>query len=81
MKIGTIIRNDWAGDKNPGKYFVYCGIVGKYATGVYVENGKLVDIKFNKYAFKNDGKFVDVGHCDFIGYIKGELDDIKDGRV
>jgi hypothetical protein len=73
MKIGTIIRNDWAGDRNPTKYFIYTGISGEYATGIALNNGNIKRLRFGKKDFVNDGKFVPVGYCGFADLIKADL--------
>ena len=40
MKIGTILKNNWAGKGNPIKYFIYLGTSGDYIKGLYCVDGK-----------------------------------------
>lgn len=73
MKIGTIIVNHWAGKGNPGKYFIYTGIKGKYATGIYFYENKLHKSKYSKEDFINSGKFEPTGYCNGFDIMKEDL--------
>ncbi len=73
MKIGTIINNHWAGDSNPGKYFIYTGIVGEYGTGVYLDNGELKKIKYYKRDIQRSEEFEPIGYCKAFDIMKEDL--------
>ena len=72
MNLGDIVRNDWAGDGNPIKYFIYTGISGRYATGLYVSGNEIRPVRYYKEEMKTD-KFVVVGHCNYRDVIIGDL--------
>lgn len=78
MKLGTIIKNNWAGSKNPTKYFVYTGVKGEHATGMCVVNGKIETQNYYKRDVLNDREnFEIVGYCDYIEFIKNALENAK----
>lgn len=74
MKIGTIIKNNWAGDKNPSKYFIYTGIEGKYATGLSLVGGKLKKVKYYKRDFDGKEAFETVGYSKGFDMLKESLE-------
>lgn len=76
MKIGTIVVNHWAGDGNPSKYFIYTGTKGKYATGIFLNNGNLEKINYYANDFKNREVFEPVGYCNGFDIIKEDLKSI-----
>lgn len=76
MKTGTIINNHWAGDSNPIKYFIYAGIEGKYAVGIYLDNGGLKKVKYDKSDVLNSDKFEPVGYCKAFNIMKEDLKNI-----
>lgn len=73
MKIGTIICNHWAGDKNPYKYFIYLGIEGKYAKGVALYRNKLEKVSYYARDFNNREVFEPVGYCEGLEIMKKDL--------
>jgi hypothetical protein len=73
MKIGTIIKNEWASDGNPTQYSIYTGVKGKYATGLVFVNGRLEPIRYYKKDFSDETKFVPVGYCNGFDIIKQAL--------
>lgn len=77
MRIGTIVKNGWAGEGNPLKYFIYTGVSGKYATGISLENGRLIKIRYYKKDLKEtrDGEdvFQIVGYSTGIDLLKEDL--------
>ena len=83
MKIGTIIKNNWASEGNPAKYFIYTGIEGKYATGVCLAPaGRLEKVLYYKddfrdaYTHEGEKVFESVGYCDGFDIIKADLQSI-----
>ena len=80
MRIGTIIRNDWASDRNPIKFFIYDGVAGKYINGLAIVDGKIERIQYYKKDFAESGKFVEVGFCDFKQYIKNHLEEARENN-
>lgn len=73
MKCGDVVRNGWAGERNPGKFFVYIGRSGKYAKGIAF-NGK-GNLQWNEYysdSLKTDMYQV-VGHVPIREIIKQAL--------
>ncbi len=78
VKIGTIVLNHWAGEGNPSKYFIYTGIKGKYATGIFLNNGKLETANYYKKDLLDSGKFEPVGYCNGFDIMKEDLKSILD---
>ena len=76
MKIGTIVLNHWAGQNNPAKYFIYTGIKGKYATGIFLNNGKLERVTCYATDFRNKEIFEPVGYCKGFDIMKEDLKSI-----
>ena len=77
MKIGTIINNHYAGYGNPSKYFIYTGIVGDLATGIYLDGHKLKQTRYTKNDFQNSGKFEKVGYSETFDIAKNDLEKFK----
>lgn len=75
MKIGTIIKNHWAGgENNPARYFIYTGIKGRYVTGICLEGNRLGKIEFYKSDVKkNPETFETVGYCKAFDIMKEDL--------
>lgn len=72
MRIGDIVRNDWASDKNPIRFFIYTGIKGKYAFGICVTENGIEETRYYKEDVETD-KFVVVGRCEYQDLIKKDL--------
>jgi len=66
MKLGTIVENPWAGDKNPSKRGVY---IGNNKTLHYI-NGRFVQCEYDKKIFK---QFKILGLCDEYEAFKSAL--------
>jgi len=74
MKIGTIIRNHWAGKDNPMRYFIYLGTSGNYVNGVAINSsGKLYKCSYRKHDFDKRNIFEPVGYCEGIEIMKNDL--------
>lgn len=73
VKIGTIIKNKWAGEGNPGRYFIYTGIKGDYATGFYIKNNNVKKIDFYKGDFQKRDIFIEVGFSNYMDIAKNDL--------
>ena len=74
MKCGDIVRNHWAGERNPTRYFIYLKNNGKYSEVINFDGKKLRRGKYYNSSFKeNPDKFVVVGHINLIGFIKTPL--------
>lgn len=71
MKIGTIINNQFAGENNPTKYFIYTGVVGRFATGICFVDGKIEKMKFDKKRLNN--YLEPIGYCKAFDIIKEDL--------
>ena len=76
VKLGTIIKNKWAGEGNPSKYFIYTGIKGDYATGFYIKNNVAKKIKFYKKDFQKEAIFVEVGFSNYMEIAKNDLAEV-----
>lgn len=74
MKKGTIIRNHWAGENNPGRYFIYMGISGRYAVGIQYIDGKLQKVNYYKSDFADKEKFEPVGYCNAFDVMKADIE-------
>ena len=78
FKRGDIIRNRWAGEKNPTRFFVIWKIYGKRVSVIELINGRL---NFEGYSYNNvyelfhDGQpaFVKVGQTRAFELMKEEL--------
>ena len=77
MRVGTIIKNNWASKENPNKYFIYAGTKGIYANGLCVEKGKVVNVRIYKTDIDDERMFERIGYCDYIGYLKEEIEKAK----
>lgn len=73
MKVGAIIRNHWAGDSNPVRYFIYTGIKGRYATGIYLSDNKLTTVDYLAKDFEDRETFEVVGYCSGFSIMKADL--------
>ncbi len=74
MKKGTIIKNHWAGDNNPGRYSIYLGTTaGRYVNVLMLQSGKLVKGQFYKSDFENQEVFEIVGHSTGFEVLKNDL--------
>lgn|GEM_PF-1970610 len=74
MKCGDIVRNYWAGDKNPTRYFVYLKNEGKYTSAISFDGKRLRKAQYySDHIKKEPDKFVVVGYIDLIDYIKAPL--------
>lgn len=73
MKVGTIIRNHWAGDRNPTRFFIYLGSSGKYVNGLGLVNGRLEKVRFYKSDFKDKNMFEIVGYSTGIDVLKNDI--------
>ena len=78
MKIGTIICNHWAGENNPVKYFIYTGIKNGYGTGLYLQDGKLIELRVYKKDIEEAANFEPIGISKGFEVIKDELRTLKD---
>lgn len=78
FKQGDILRNRWAGEKNPIRYFIVWKIYGKKVAVVELINNRL---NFNKSSYRDvyelyhDGKpaFVKVGHTGAFELMREDL--------
>ena len=66
LKCGDIIKNSWASDRNPTRYFIFIEYSGKYAKCITL-TGKGSAVRWARYyasELKNnsDGAFEVVGH-------------------
>ncbi len=74
MKIGTVVKNHYAGKNNPTKYFIYLGISGKYADVIDIHcDGKLHKGRYYKESLKDKTKYEEVGYCNFLDIAKQTL--------
>ena len=81
FKQGDIIRNRWAGEENPTRFFVIWKIYGKRASVIELINGRLY---FEWYSYNNvyelfhDGQpaFVKVGQTRAFELMKQDLEDV-----
>ncbi len=80
MKIGTIIKNHWAGYKNPIRFFIYTGIQGSYATGIYLDSGRLGKTRHYKHDIQDKSKYEEVGYCRAFDLMKSDLEHFLNGN-
>jgi len=74
MKCGDIVRNYWAGDENPTRYFVYLKNDGRYTSAISFDGKRLRKAQYySDHIKKEPDKFVVVGHVDLVDYIKAPL--------
>lgn len=80
MKCGDIVKNNWAGEGNPTKYFIFIKNNGKYAKVVNYDGKNLRNAQYYMSDLKNiktthDGKpaYEIIGHIDIIGLLKTPL--------
>ena len=81
MRKGTIIRNHWASDKNPTRYFIYMGIKGRFAEGIELVDGKLNTVRYHKEDFLNSEAFEKVGYCIAFDILKSDLKKFIEGEL
>ena len=84
FKCGDIVRNHWAGDINPTKYFVFIKNNGKVCEVIDFDGKRLrKGSYYTDDLAKGDGKFEKIGHLDLIGFLKTPLVDLlnKDGTI
>lgn len=72
MKIGTILKNNWAGKGNPVAYFIYLGTSGDYIKGLYCVDGKLKKARYYKKNMKT-GMIEEAGYSEGINILKQDL--------
>ena len=74
MKKGTLIRNHWASDKNPQRFFIYTGTSGKFVNGLaFNKNGQFEKIQFYKADFNEGGKMETIGYSEGFDVLKNDL--------
>lgn len=65
MKCGDIVRNHWAGENNPIRYFIFIRNEGKYSQVVHIHgNNKLATGRYYSSDLKNDTE-----HFKVVGYL------------
>lgn len=80
MKCGDIVRNNWAGEGNPTKYFIFIKNNGKYAQVVDFDGKRIRTSRYYMSDLKNiktthEGKpaYEVIGHIDLVDFIKAPL--------
>jgi len=74
MKIGTIMKNRFASNVNPRKYFVYIGVDGKYVTGIYLDDdNKLGGVRYCKDDLRNGEMLEVVGYTEAFEIMRSDL--------
>ena len=74
MKIGSIMINHSAGKDNPLRYFIYTGIDGEFATGIYMTSKmQLGKVHYMKKDIKDTDKFEVVGYSKAFDIMKVDL--------
>jgi len=63
LQLGTIVKNGYAGDRNPGKVFMVMGISGPYVKVISKDiNGELCWDRYRKSDIEDpEGKFENIG--------------------
>lgn len=80
MRKGTIIRNHWASENNPSRFFIYTGADGRFANGIELVDGKLNTVRYYKVDFRNKDIFEPMGHCKAFDIMKNELKNLIEER-
>lgn len=78
MKIGTLVKNNGVGDKNPSRIFIYTGISGEYANGLELIDGKLEKTRYYKRDFKKEDIFQIIGYTNGFEVLKDDLKKLLD---
>lgn len=74
MEIGSMMINHSAGKDNPLRYFIYTGIDGEFATGIYLTSKmKLGKVNYMKKDIKDPSKFEVVGYSKAFDVMKVDL--------
>ena len=73
MKCGDIVRNHWAGEENPTKYFIFIKNSGKMTKVIHFDGKRLKTGNYYSYSLKEPGKYEVVGHIDLIGFLINPL--------
>lgn len=78
FKQGDVIRNRWAGENNPTRYFIVWKIYGKKVSIIELRNNKLnfeKDSYTDVYELFHDGEpaFVKVGHTGAFELMREDL--------
>lgn len=73
MKKGTIIRNHWAGDNNPMRYFIYTGSSGSCVNGIALVSRQLRKAQYYKTDFNNRDIFEIVGQSKGFDILENDL--------
>ena len=77
FRVGDIILNEWAGERNPTRYSMVFKKSGRYVYCWYIESkNRIGQCRLLAQDLKNndDGKFSIIGHCDIFVKIRESLE-------
>lgn len=81
MKKGDIVKNNWAGDGNPTKIFIYTGLADKYGYGIYLDGGSWRKTRFFRSDLRKYPEIYQViGHSEGWELMKKELKEISNEK-
>lgn len=66
MKIGTVLKNEYARKDSPSRYMIYTGTDGRYINTVYAYSGKIEKGKYSKQIVGYGKEIHPIGQSDVL---------------